>query len=187
MSPHGAVYTGVKHLNTQSHALFSIYTHAMTLSAKCFSGNRSVILLLVYFRLRGETEEVKHSSDILMSKTLQALYRCFPVLLSFNVCLSLSLFGSPFSRFFLFFVVVYYINTFLLLTIYLHGNRNCLLIFVSLCLFNSLCGVCCRQGHCSALNIIAVPYRCNLISTVICLSLHHPACRICPDKSHHFL
>ncbi len=136
----------------------------------------------------GVFKEVKHSSDILMSKTLQALYRCFPVLLSFNVCLSLSLFGSPFSLFiFLFFVVVYYINTFLLLTIYLHGNRNCLLIFVSLCLFNSLCGVCCRQGHCSALNIIAVPYRCNLISTVICLSLHHPACRICPDKSHHFL
>lgn len=174
----GAVYTGVKHLNTQPHALFSIYTHSMTLSAKCFSSNHSVILLLVYFRLRGETEEVKHSSDILMSKTLQALYRCFPVLLFFNVCLSL---------FFLFFVVVYYINTFLLLTKYLHGNRNCLLIFLSLCLFNSLCGVCCRQGHCSTLNIIAVPYRCKLISTVICLSLHHPACRICPDKSHHFL
>lgn len=84
--------SGVKHLNTQPHTLFSKRTHSVTLSAKCFSSNRSVILLLVYFRLRGETEEVKHSSDILMPKTLQALYRCFPVrLFSLFVSLSLSL------------------------------------------------------------------------------------------------
>lgn len=76
-------------LNTQPHALFSIYTHSMTLSAKCFSSNRSVILLLVYFRLRGETEKVKHSSDILMSKTSTlSLFSCPSF---FNVCLSLSL------------------------------------------------------------------------------------------------
>lgn len=158
----------------------------MTLSAKCFSSNRSVILLLVYFRLRGETEEVKHSSDILMPKTLQALYRSFPVRL-FSLFVSLSLW-LPASLFFLFFVVMYYINTFLLLTLHLHGNRNCLFIFVSLWLFNLLCGACCRQGHCSTLNIITVLYRCNFISTVIFLSLHHPACiGSFPDNSHHFL
>lgn len=74
----------------QPHTLFSKCMHSMTLSAKCFSSYRSVILLLVYFRLRGETEEVKHSSDILMPKTLQALCCCFPVRLS-SLLISLSL------------------------------------------------------------------------------------------------